>query len=130
MTINVGAALKNFHTNPTDVCRACLTFHMVATFGLLDRAPTLGAISCIVLFLPLGEGVIAQYGLFVLLAGQAFVADSAAFGADRSQTRGTGEGFAVVRDRVDLIAVRCGTVLVVGWVRADVLRECIVEQFV
>ena len=66
---------------------------MAATFGLLDRAPTLEALPHIVLFLPLGEGIIAQYGLFVLLAGQTFVADGAAFGADRSQARGTSEDF-------------------------------------
>jgi hypothetical protein len=86
MAICVLPASKNPHTNPTDMCRAGFALHVIAAFGLLDRAATLWAISSIVLLLPVCESVIAKHVVLVLFAGEALMADSSAPGTDGGQT--------------------------------------------
>lgn len=68
MTISIGAAAENLHANPTDMRTALFALHVVAAFGFLDSTSALRAVPRIVLLLPCLEGLVAKYGLFVLVA--------------------------------------------------------------
>lgn len=97
--------------------------HVIAAFRLLNPPSALWTVFATVFFLPFRESIVAKRGVFVLLAGKAFVVDSSAMRADRGETGGAGEEPAVIGDFVHLIASGGRTILIVTWMRADMACE-------
>jgi hypothetical protein len=62
--IGLFSATKRFHTEPADVDSARDAFHVIATKRFLNRHPALGAVSHIIVFLPLREFFVSLQGSF------------------------------------------------------------------
>ena len=123
MTICIRTAIKNSHTHPAYVRPTGSTLHVIATFRLLDRATALWAIPRIVLLLPLRESIIAQCGLFILVARETLMAHGSTLGTDYSKTGRTCEYFAIFGHLVYLVATCGWTVLLFIRARANVMVE-------
>jgi hypothetical protein len=62
--VGLSSATKRLHTEPADVDPARDAFHVIATKRFLNRHPTLGAVSHIIVFLPLREFFVSLQGSF------------------------------------------------------------------
>lgn len=64
MFVGLSPATKRLHTEPADVDPARDAFHVIATIRFLNRHPALGAVSHIIVFLPLREFFVSLQGSF------------------------------------------------------------------
>jgi hypothetical protein len=62
--VGLSSATKRLHTEPADVDPARDTCHVIAARGFLNRYPALGAVSHIIVFLPLREFFVSLQGSF------------------------------------------------------------------
>jgi hypothetical protein len=62
--VGLSSATKRLHTEPADVDSARDAFHVIATKRFLNRHLTLGAVSHIIVFLPLREFLVSLQGSF------------------------------------------------------------------
>ena len=62
--VGLSPTVKRLHTKPADVGPARDAFHVIATKRFLDRHPALGAVSHIIVFLPLREFFVSLQGSF------------------------------------------------------------------
>ena len=62
--VGLFSAAKRLHTEPADVNLAHYAFHVIATIRFLDRHPALGAVSHIIILLPLLEFFFSPSGGF------------------------------------------------------------------
>jgi hypothetical protein len=109
------------HAEPAEMGGADGTLHVIAAVGLLDRRLAFRTRFSLVVGHPLLQGQSAPRGqVAVLVAGGAGMADGLAAGADGGEAAGAVKDVAVMRDAVDLGAVGCDAVLVLGGSSPDV----------
>ena len=120
VSITLTRFLKDFHTEPADMCPALCAFHMIATLIFLNAYSAVWTIPHIVLYLVLSkEPTFFGANFLPLLASHSVVADYLALCADRSQTRGA-EKLVICFWAVDLGTIWRWTVLEVIRSSADV----------
>ena len=83
--VGLFSATKRLHTEPSDVDSAQDAFHVIATKRFLNRHPALGAVSRIIVLLPLSEFFVSLQGSFVGLTREPLMGILVAARADRAK---------------------------------------------